>query len=174
MAWILKNSAGTKIERRDEPYLDAAMKAELEKDLMPRYPTRRAAALPVLHAVQNKHGWLAYQAIEEIAAFLEISASELLDTATFYEMFHLHPRGKHLIRVCQSISCELVGHQCLIDGIQKKLGIGPGETTDDGRFTLEAVECLGSCGTAPCALADETLHENLTPENLDRVLDSLK
>ncbi|MDP6154326.1 MAG: NADH-quinone oxidoreductase subunit NuoE [Phycisphaeraceae bacterium] len=174
MAWIMKNSAAMAIDRRDEPYLTDRMKAELEADVLPRYPTRQAATLPVLHAVQHEHNYLPYQAVEEAAAFLGVSASEMLDTATFYEEYWLTPKGKYLIMVCQSISCELMNHGQLLEMIQDKLGIGPGETTDDGKFTLMTAECLGSCGTAPCALIDETLHENLTAENFDAQIGALQ
>lgn len=174
MAWIMKNSAAMAIDRRDEPYLTDRMKAELEADVLPRYPTRQAATLPVLHAVQHEHNYLPYQAVEEAAAFLGVSASEMLDTATFYEEYWLTPKGKYLIMVCQSISCELMNHGQLLEMIQDKLGIVPGETTDDGKFTLMTAECLGSCGAAPCALIDETLHENLTAENFDAQIGALQ
>jgi NADH-quinone oxidoreductase subunit E len=174
MAWIMKNSAAMTINRRDEPYLTDQMKAALEADVLPRYPTRQAATLPVLHAVQHEHNYLPYQAVEEAAAFLGVSASEMLDTATFYEEYWLTPKGKYLIMVCQSISCELMNHGQLLEMIQDKLGIGPGETTDDGKFTLMTAECLGSCGTAPCALINETLHENLTAENFDAQIGALQ
>ena len=174
MAWIVKNSAGAAIDRRDEPYLDNELRAELETEILPRYPTKQAATLPVLHAIQHKYNWIPHQAIEEAADFLELAPSQVLDTATFYEDFWLQPKGKYLIGVCQSISCELLGHEALLEKISAKLGIGLGETTEDGKFTLITMECLGSCGTAPCALINETLHENLTMENFERVLDGLE
>ncbi|MEX0777712.1 MAG: NADH-quinone oxidoreductase subunit NuoE [Phycisphaeraceae bacterium] len=174
MAWLMKNSGGMNIERRPEAYLDDALKAELEKTVLPHYPTRRAATLPVLHAVQDKHGWLPYQALEEVAEFLGLSPSEVCDTASFYEMFHLRPVGRHIIWVCQSISCELRGEHDIVTKIQEKLGIETGETTLDGKFTLMHAECLGSCGSAPCCLVDDKLHEDLTVENIDRILDSVK
>src|SRR5262249_52283339 len=102
MAWIVKNSANTPVERREAPYIDAKMKEELEREVIPRSPTRRAATLPVLHAIQHKHNWLPYQAVEEAAAFLELSPAEVLDTASFYEEFWLQPKGRYLIMVCQS------------------------------------------------------------------------
>lgn len=173
MAWIVKNSATMQIDRRDEPYLDDAFKQDLESQVLTRYPTRRAATLPVLHAVQHRYRYIPHQALEEAADFLNVATAEMLDTASFYEDFWLQPKGKYLIMVCQSISCELLGHERLLEKIQNKLGIEPGQTTDDGRFTLMTGECLGSCGTAPCALINETLHEGLTAENLDRILDSL-
>ena len=174
MAWIVKNSATAQVELRDEPYLDDELKAELEAQVLPRYPTRQAATLPVLHAIQHKHHWIAHQALMEAAAFLEVSDSEMLDTATFYEEFWLEPKGRYLIMLCRSISCELCGQRPLLDRIREKLGIEPGETTVDGHFTLMEAECLGSCGTAPCALVNETLHESLTSENFERILDGLE
>jgi len=174
MAWITKNSGTAQIERRAEPYLGDELKAQLETDVLSRYPTRRAALMPVLHAIQEEAGWLPHQAIEEAATFLELPAAEALDTASFYEEYWLTPHGKYVIWVCQSISCELMGHSALLERIEKKLGIGVGQTTDDGRFTLMHVECLGSCGTAPCALVNETLHENLTVESVDEILDGLE
>ena len=173
MAWIVKNSATMAVERREEPYLDGALKAELESELLSRYPTRQAAALPVLHALQHQHGWLPLQAVEEAAAFLDVPVAEMLDTASFYDDFWLEPKGKYLIWVCQSLTCELVGATELRAALERKLGIEPGQTTDDGRFTLMTVECLGSCGTAPCALVEDVLHEKLTPENLERIVDAL-
>lgn len=172
MAWIVKNSAGVEIERQAEPYLTQEMKDHFESSILVRYPSRRAAALPLLHALQDKYNWLPYQAIEEAATFLGIEASELLDTASFYEMYWMKPKGKYLIMVCQSISCELMGHHAIIEALEDKLGISVGETTPDGKFTLMHAECLGSCGTAPCALFNERLHENLNVNNLAAILDS--
>ena len=174
MAWITKNSGTMQIERRDEPYLTPQMRQHLETEVLTRFPTKRAATLPVLHALQEEHGWLPYQALEEAAELLETSPAEVLDTATFYEEFWLKPKGKYVIWVCQSIACELMGHQKLIDALEARLGVEVGETTDDGRFTLMTVECIGACGGAPAALVNERLHENLTVENLDRVLSSLE
>lgn len=173
MAWITKNSATMRVDRRSEPYVDDAMKAQLEP-IVGRYPVRRAAALMVLHAIQDRYGHLPYQAIEEAADFLQITAPELLDTATFYDEYFLQPKGKYVIWVCQSLSCEIMGSTRLVDRVREKLNIEVGETTDDGRFTLRHVECLGACGGAPCALVGEKLHEYLTPENLDQVLDGLE
>lgn len=174
MAWITKNSATMEVERREQPYLTDELKAKLETQVIPRFPRRQAATLPVLHALQHEHRWLPYQAIEEAAEFLGLQASEVLDTATFYEEFWLRPHGKYVIWVCQSISCELLGHGKLLERLQQKLGIEPGQTTDDGKFTLMTVECLGSCGTAPCALINERLHEDLTVENFERLIDALE
>ena len=174
MAWIVKNSGTMEIERREEPYLDAELRDELDQRYAKRFPNRQAMTLPVLHAIQEKHGWIPYQAIEEAGEFLELEASEVLDTATFYEEFFLQPKGKYTIWICQSLSCEIMGESGLVDRVKDKLGIDVGETTDDGKFTLMKVECLGSCGTAPCALVNEKLHENLSAENLEQILDGLE
>lgn len=173
MAWITKNSATMKIERRDEPYLSAAIKKDFTDRVLPRYPNKQAATIPLLHAIQDQHNWLPYQAIEEAAEFLGLPASAVLDTATFYEEFFLQPRGKYTIWVCQSVACEIMGHQKLIDKLSEKLGISPGETTDDGRYTLMHVECIGACGGAPCALVNHKLHENLTADNVEQILAGL-
>lgn len=170
MAWITKDSAGTKIERRAEPYLTEAMKAELEP-VVQRYPVRRAAALMVLHAIQDKHGYLPYQSIEEAAAFLDTPVSQMLDTATFYDEFFTQAKGKTTLWVCESLSCEIMGADKLFDHCRQKLGIEAGETTPDGKFTLMHVQCLGACGGAPCALVEHHLHENLTVEKLDKAID---
>jgi NADH-quinone oxidoreductase subunit E len=94
-----------------------------------------------------------------------------MDTVTFYEEFHTEPVGKCVIGICQSIACEVCGHQKLLDHVRDRLGIEPHETTDDGKFTLLALECLGSCDTAPVALFNETLHEKLTIEKIDALID---
>ena len=172
MAWIVENRR-TSYEKRTEPYLTDEMKAHLSAKYFPRYPTKRAVLLPALHYVQHAYNWIPMQAIEEVAAFLEISPAEALDTASFYEEYWLKPKGKYLIQVCRSLACELCGSKQLTAHCRKALGIEVGETTADGRFTLVELECLGSCGTAPVALVNEVLHENLTVEQLDKVLSEL-
>jgi len=173
MAWITKNSAGMRVAHREVPYLTEDMRRKFETDILPRFPSKQAATLPALHEVQHAYGYIPYQAIEEVATFLEQDAATVLDTATFYEEFFLEPRGKYTVWVCQSLSCELMGQPDLLDAISQKLGIEPGETTDDGRITLMTVECLGSCGTAPVALVNERLHENVTRSNFESLLDEL-
>ncbi len=171
MAWLTKPSGTQQIERRNEPYLTDALKRELDDKYAHRYPTRRAMSMPMLHAIQEHYGWLPYQALEEAAVFLEIEPSELLDTATFYEEYFTQPKGKHTIWVCQSVSCEVMNEAAITDAIAEKLGVSPGETTDDDRFTFMKVECIGACGGAPCMLVDEDLHENVTPQTVGDILD---
>ena len=112
-------------------------------------------------------------AMEEVAEFLGLTPAEVLDTATFYEEYWLKPKGKYLIQVCRSLSCEICGSSELTNHCKKKLGIDVGETTPDGKFTLVELECLGSCGTAPAALVNEVLHETISVAQLDKVLNAL-
>src|SRR5256885_3018267 len=113
MAWIVENRRTQVVERREQPYLTSDMKIDLANTYFPRYPTKRAVLLPALHAVQHKYGWIPMQAIEEVAEFLGMSPAEALDTATFYEEYWLRPKGKYLLQVCRSLSCELCGSKPL-------------------------------------------------------------
>lgn len=174
MAWITKNSAGATIERRDQPYLTDAMKQRIREVYLPRYENSRGALLPTLHTIQHEYGWIPPQALMEIADFLGLQSADVLDTASFYEEFWLQRKGKNLVAVCRSIACECCGNREITQACARKLGIEPGETTDDDQFTLVELECLGSCGTAPVALINETLHENLTPEKIERLLDEAR
>ena len=170
MAWITENRRTETVERRPEPYLTDDMKIDLANRYFPRYPTKRAVLLPALHHVQHTYGWIPVQAMEEVAAFLEVSPAEVMDTATFYEEYWLRPKGQYLIQVCRSLSCEICGSRAVTERLKEKLGVELGETTPDGRFTLIELECLGSCGTAPAVLVNEVLHENLEVETIDQLI----
>ncbi len=174
MAWVAKPSATEQIERRDEPYLTQEMCDQLSRDILPRYETKMGALLPTLHMVQHAHGWIAAQALEEIADFLDLAPAEVLDSASFYEEYWLKPKGKHLIAVCRSIACEICSHAEVTEACRKRLNIGVGETTEDGKFTLIELECIGACGGAPAALVDETLHENVTPQRIVELIDQAR
>ncbi|MCE9618822.1 MAG: NAD(P)H-dependent oxidoreductase subunit E [Planctomycetes bacterium] len=174
MAWIAKPSSTAKIERRAAPYLTAEMKAEWEKNLLPRYATKHGALMPILHEVQHAHRHVPYQAMIEIAQFLGLKPADVLDTVSFYEEFHTEPVGECVIGICQSIACEMCGHKAILDHVRKRLSLEPHETSDDGKFTLLALECLGSCDTAPAALFNDKLHENLTIDGVDRLIDEAK
>lgn len=174
MAWITKDSAGTRIEKRDEPYLTEAMRTHLRDTILPRYETTMGALLPALHEIQHAYGWIPAQAMHEIADFLEIEPSDVIDTVTFYEEYWTHPKGEHVVAVCRSIACEFCGQGEVTQACKDKLGIDVGETTDDGKFTLIELECLGSCGTAPVALIDETLHENVKPSEITGLIDEAR
>ncbi|MSR19188.1 MAG: NAD(P)H-dependent oxidoreductase subunit E [Phycisphaerales bacterium] len=173
MAWITKPSATTSIPRRSEPYATEAIKGRWEKEIVANYATRQGALMPILHEIQHEYRCVPLQAMVEIAAFLHITPAEVLDTVTFYDEYTLEARGACTIGVCQSIACEFCGHQAIIDRVRERLGIEVGETTADGKFTLIAMECLGSCDTAPVALCNSKLHEGLTVAGIDRVLDEV-
>ena len=174
MAWISKPSATAKIARRDEPYLSASLKDSLRETILPRYETTHAALLPTLHAVQHEHGWLPAQAMMEVAEFLSLPPSEVIDTASFYEEYWLKPKGRHVVAVCRSSACEFRGQPAPSQAVKDHLGIDVGETTDDGEYTMIELECVGSCGTAPAALIDETLYEDLTPESIIQRIEEAK
>lgn len=170
MAWITENRRTAAVERRAEPYLTDDMKIDLTNKYFPRYPTRRAVLLPVLHHIQHAYNWIPVQAMEEIAAFLEVAPAEVMDTATFYEEYWLKPKGQYLLQVCRSLSCEICGSRAVTDHLREKLNVEPGETTPDGKFTLIELECLGSCGTAPAVLVNDVLHEDVTVETIDQLI----
>ena len=171
MAWITKDSANTKVEKRAEPYLTEAMKKDLRERVLPRYERAQGALLPCLHAIQHAYGWIPAQAMLEIAEFLALRPADVIDTASFYEEYWLKPKGKHLVQVCRSIACEFCGQKDVSEACKARLGVDVGETTDDEKFTLVELECLGSCGTAPAMLIDETLYENVKPAEVGRILD---
>lgn len=173
MAWITKPSATEKIERRAEPYLTDAMQSKLRDDFMPRFETTKACILPALHLIQHEYGWVPKQAMLEIAECLGVTPAEVFDTATFYEEYWLHPKGKVLVSVCRSIACEMCGQCDITDAARQRLGIEVSETTDDGKFTLIELECIGACGGAPAILVGETLHEHVTPERVVEIIDEI-
>lgn len=138
-----------------------------------RYPQPQAMTLPLLWLVQEQAGWLVPECYDAVAQIAQTSPMEVYKVATFYTMFHLEPVGNHHIQVCKTLSCKLRGQDTIIAAIRAKLGIDVGQTTEDGRFTLSEVECLGSCGTAPMLQVNETNHENLTVEKLEMILKGL-
>ena len=172
MAWIAEQRR-QRVEQAGGSYLTDELKKHLSERFFPRYPTKRAVLLPALHEIQHTYGWIPTAAMEEVAAFLEIAPAEVIDTATFYEEYWLRPKGKYLVQVCRSLSCELCDSKKLTAHCKQKLGIDLGETTPDGRFTLIELECLGACGTAPVALVNDVLHEELTVEKLDQIIREL-
>ncbi len=173
MSWETKKSA-TNIEKPTNSFCSEEMKSRWKTEILPRYETSLGALMPILHDVQKIHKGIPHAAMLEIADFLNISPSDVLDCVSFYEQYHEHPTGKHVISICQSFACEACGHQAVLDRIRNKLNINPHETTTDGKFTLEALECLGACDTAPCALINNKRYDNLTPELIDEILDTLK
>jgi len=141
-------------------------------ELLPRYPHKQAVTLPALHAVQDEFRCVPQPAVEEIAELLQLNPAQVEDTLSFYGFFRheKNPLGKHRLWVCRSVSCMLRGGEELLVELSKRLGIKPGQTTSDGRVTLEFAECLGMCEGAPCVLLNDECHPNMTPESTLAVL----
>lgn len=149
---------------------------EVQK-IISRYPEgkHKSALIPILHIAQAEFGgWLSPETMDYVASILKIQSIEVYEVASFYSMFNLQPVGNCLIEVCRTSSCWLCGAEDIIDHLEHKLGISVGETTEDGMFTLKAVECLGSCGTAPMMQVGADYHEDLTIEKVDNLLDQFK
>jgi NADH-quinone oxidoreductase subunit E len=146
-------------------------------EIVKRYPPDRKAAamLPALRLGQELFGFCS-PAVQRLAADrLGTSPTRAEEVATFYVMFHTHPVGRHLVEVCTNVSCCLTGGERIFEHLKRKLGLKNGETTPDGRYTLREVECLGSCGTAPAMLVDETeMHERLDIKRVEQILEGLK
>jgi NADH-quinone oxidoreductase subunit E len=146
-------------------------------ELIGRYPDgkQKAAILPVLHLAQEEFGgWLSVETMDYVATLLSIEAIEVYEVATFYSMYNLKPVGRYIFEVCQTGPCMLRGSDEIIDYIKKKLGIGVGETTADGLFTLKTVECLGACGYAPMMQLGKYFREHLTPEKVDQIIEECR
>ncbi len=131
--------------------------------------------LAALYIAQEQYGWLSPDAIRRVAHRLDLAPGEVYTTASFYTLFKLQPQGRYRIQVCEGLSCYLVGGaEPVVKHVSDRLGIRPGETSRDGKFTLEMVECLASCGTAPALRVNDELYENLTAEKIDELLGRLR
>ena len=138
-------------------------------------PGKRARLLTALYIAQEQEGYLTPEALERIAERLRVPESEVFSTASFYTLFRTEPVGRYVIQVCTGLSCYLVGGaERLVDYLEGKLGVKAGETTRDGLFTLETVQCLASCGTGPAMRVNDELYENLTTEKVDMLVDQLR
>lgn len=148
---------------------------EAIKAYFPRYPTRQAVTLPALHIVNERLRYVPIAAVVEIAELLGLAPAEVQDTLSFYGFFKQDaPHGRTRAWICRSVSCALRGGEEVLEHVCHKLGVKPGETTADGRVTVEFAECLGACDFAPCMLADKTLHKDLTPEKADAIIKSFE
>jgi NADH-quinone oxidoreductase subunit E len=157
-----------------ERILDDEMLAAI-RAYLPRYPTKQAVVLPALHIVNERLRCVPLAAVVEIAELLELAPSEVQDTLTFYGYFKQDaPHGRTRAWVCRSVACALRGGEEVLEHLCHRLGIKPGDTTADGRLTLEFGECLGACDFAPCMLAGAELHKNLTPESAEAALGQLE
>jgi NADH-quinone oxidoreductase subunit E len=136
---------------------------------------KRSAVISALHAVQHEQGFLTQESMDAVAAYLGLPSIQVYEVASFYSMFETKPCGRHHISVCTNISCMLCGGEEILAHVEKRLGVGVGESTPDGRFFLKAEEeCLAACSGAPMMMVDHVYYENLTPETVDRILDEHK
>lgn len=153
--------------------LSGEQERELER-ILARYPNKMAATIPVLHLCQEANqNWVSEEVIQFVADKLEVGTAHVKGVVTFYTLFNQSPPGKHQVWVCRTLSCALRGADKILHQCEKRLKIHAGETTGDGKVTLRTAECLASCGTAPMMQIDKTYHENLTPEQVDKLLDQL-
>jgi NADH-quinone oxidoreductase E subunit len=143
-------------------------------EILKKYPSKKPALMPVLYIAQEQNGYISDEVIREVAGILEITPEEILGVITFYTMYHQKPVGKYHIQVCTNVSCMLRGGYELYDRVKEKLGIDHMQVTEDKIFSLEEVECMGSCGTAPMIAVNEDYYENLTKAKVDEILDLLK
>ena len=140
-------------------------------ELCTHYPERRAALVPALHRCQEElGGWISPEVIEACAEYFELEPVEVYGVASFYPMFYLHPVGRHVVGVCRNISCDLRGAREILARASVVTGANVGETSEDGRFSLETLECQGACCDAPMMVVDGVYHENLFPDDVERIL----
>jgi len=146
------------------------------KELLGKYPATTEYMLDMLHDLQDAEpkNYLKPEALQAVAEYVSVPMSEVVSTATFYTMYSLKPRGKHVIRFCESPPCQLVGAESLIEILSEILNVEVGETTEDGVFTLETASCLGVCGVAPAMMIDAELYGNLTKERIVEAINSVR
>lgn len=153
--------------------LTDTIRQEIEGHLT-EYPYKRAASIEALKIVQKHHGWVSDEDLEEVAGVLEMTPDELDNVATFYNLIYRQPVGEHVILLCDSVSCWLMGYEKVREHLKERLGIGLGETTEDGKFTLLPMVCLGDCDHAPVMMVDEDTHHDLDLELVDRILEAYR
>ena len=144
------------------------------KEIVARYPQKEAAILPVLHAAQQEFGFISSEEEKQVAGILGVKPIRVREVVTFYTMLNREPVGKYHVQVCSNLSCSLLGAEKLIDYLKQKLGVEPGKTTKDKKFTLSLVECLGACEQAPCMMVNFEYYGNLDKKKIDKILDDLK
>jgi NADH-quinone oxidoreductase E subunit len=143
--------------------------------LRAQYPEERSAVLPALRRAQELHdGWLPPDALQEVADALDLTPAQVQAVASFYDMLHLEPVGRHLVEVCTNLSCALVGAQEVVRAFESELGISAGETTEDGQVTFRVVECLNGCGYAPVIAVDHRQRHPVRPEDVPSIVEELR
>ena len=176
MAAAVPTSYTDKVIYTDEVAEFSPEVVEQMRSHLVKYPPerKRSALIPLLFVVQRERGYIDNQGVNFLAKFLDLEVTDVWETATFYSMLNMRPVGRHHIQICKTLSCKIMGEPEITEHICNKLGIHPGDTTEDGKFTVSLVECLGSCGTAPMMQIGFDYHEDLTTEKVDQILDSLK
>ncbi len=154
-------------------HFDAATRRRAE-DLVSLYPEKRSALVPLCHLAQSVDGWLCPDAMREIAALVGVSPAEVLGTATFYDLLHTEPVGRHLISVCTNVACLLRGGEDLLAHAKATLGVSSGGTDAGGQFTLEEAECLAACDRAPCVQVNGRFFGPLSPDDFDALINDLR
>jgi NADH-quinone oxidoreductase E subunit len=138
------------------------------------YPESRSATLPALRLAQERHGWLSPEAFREVAEALDETPAYCMAVASFYDMYHLKPIGRHLVEVCTNVSCALVGAQQVLEAFESELGVRAGETSEDGEVTLRAVECAGGCGWATVVSVDHRYRERVQAADVPGIVEELR
>ncbi|MFW6006602.1 MAG: NADH-quinone oxidoreductase subunit NuoE [Bacillota bacterium] len=141
------------------------------KEILKDYSTEEKNLIPILQQAQNEYGYLPQEVIKEISSSLNLSLSQVYGVVTFYTQFHQEPRGENIIRVCMGTACHVRGGQAILEEIETELGIKNGETTEDLKFTLETVACIGACGLAPVIMINDNTHGRLTPDKIPVILE---
>ena len=144
------------------------------REIAREYPESRSAVLPALRIAQERYGWLSREALEQVADALDLTPAYCLSIASFYDMFHLEPVGKHVVEVCTNVCCGLYNAQAVLEAFEQELGVGPGETTADGEITLRAVECLGGCSTPTIVAVDHRYRQSVTPGDVAAIVGELR
>ncbi len=139
-----------------------------------QYPQSRSAILPALRIAQERYGWLSREALEQVADALDLTPAYCLSVASFYDMFHLEPVGRHMVEVCTNVCCGLANAQSVLEAFERELGVRPGETTPDGEITLRAVECLGGCSTPTIVAVDHRYRQSVTPDDAAAIVVELR
>jgi NADH-quinone oxidoreductase subunit E len=155
------------------PFALSADREQKLTEILTRYPNKMAACIPLLHLCQEQNGWVSDDVVQFVAHRLDVPPAHVQGVVTFYTLFNREPVGKHQVWVCRTLPCALRGADGILHHCERRLGIKAGETTADGVITLRTAECLASCGTAPMMQVDREYHENLTPEQVDAILDKL-
>ncbi len=144
------------------------------QEILKRYPDRRGALLPTLYLMQREYGWLNQEALQAAAEALNLPPATVKGVATFYAMYKHRPMGRHLIQLCTNVACMIMGAERLVDLLKERYGLEPGGTTEDGRFSLVIMECIGACDRAPAMLVDTDFHADLNEQNLFEILEQYK